>query len=591
VPFLKAKLLGIKPFLKTIYKPFKNLKMGTLLRGISERFNPQIHTEDKSLTVNMAKHMEIKNKSFDLFATKNKFISWLYATGRVNMGAQNGKVMKASNSIHDNAFRIAYKGSLFIPAYSWGKATFSTSKAELASIIDMTASGAGVTYGTGVAVAADISHNVLCAISVMHDPANNIFGDKYNEGDVIALGNYLGTSIIVAGDIGPDGGSKKAASGDHYVVYGKVSSKSGLFDADHLAAGELLSEAGNRFGEGSERGFQRERRTKWRINYSFISRATLTITGSALNQKVAIIYNDETKATMWELEAVMDLREKHAIDMEMGARHSRMSMDPSSHSWYENYGTNLLTLEGFTSSMGIVAPVVGDGWIPQLEDSFTIGYDPNNDLDIAVIELFITILAQRAPNGSTGNTFVILGDKLAHIKIDKALKLLIGFSQPGVTSTNNTRMVFNERTGTSNKVGFTIDKYTYLENDIIFIEDELSNHPAFAPQNGGIIGTGTMYVLNASMVNGVSNIDLLARNDRELRAKYIDGMHSLDASRNNSSVAFSGFDGGRFDLLSEVLPIIYSTESCGIIKATAKFAGGALQAEAVASEKAAVWHY
>ena len=111
------------------------------------------------------------------------------------------------------------------------------------------------------------------------------------------------------------------------------------------------------------------------------------------------------------------------------------------------------------------------------------------------------------------------------------------------------------------------------------IEDELSNHPAFAPQNGGIIGTGTMYVLNASMVNGVSNIDLLARNDRELRAKYIDGMHSLDASRNNSSVAFSGFDGGRFDLLSEVLPIIYSTESCGIIKATAKFAGGALQAE------------
>jgi len=561
--------------------------MGTLLRGITERFNPQIHTEVNSLTVNMAKDMAIKNKSFDLFATKNKFISWLYATGRVNMGAQAGKVMKATNSIHDNAFRIAYKGSLFIPAYAFGKTYITDTwlgdadtygKAGLDAIVGDVAYGGGLLEGT-------VAHNHYVVMAVMHDPANNIFGDKYNESDVIALGNYEGANLIVIGT------PVKEAGGTYFIVKLKVNAKAGLFLEAHVAASELLSEAGNRFGEGSEKGNQRERRTKWRINYSFVSRATLTITGSALNQKVAVIYNDETKATMWELEAVMDLREKHAIDMEMGARHSRMSMDPSTHAWYENYGSALLTLDGFTSNMGIVAPVIGDGWLPQLEDSFTIGYDPNADLDIAKIELFITILAQRAPNGSTGNTFVILGDKLAHIKVDKALKLLIGFSSPGVTSTNNTRMVFNERTGASNKVGFTIDKYTYLENDIIFIEDELSNHPAFAPQNGGIIGTGTMYVLNASLVNGVSNIDLLARNDRELRAKYIDGMHSLDASRNNSPVAFSGFDGGRFDLLSEVLPIIYSTESCGIIRATAKFAGGALSAEPVASEKATTWHY
>ena len=563
--------------------------MGTLLRGISERFNPQIHTEDKSLTVNMAKHFEIKNKTFDLFASKNKFISWLYATGRVNMGAQAGMVMKARNVIHDNAFRIAYKGSIFIPAYSWGKVHFSTTLAEVTAITDMTASGAGVTYGTGVAAAGDIIHDVFGALAVEHTPASNIFGDKFNEGDVISLGAYEGTNLIVMGT------PVKAGSGDHYVVYVKVNGKTGLFDAAHIAAGELLAEAGNRFGEGSEKGYQRERRTKWRINYSFISRATLTMTGSALNQKVAMIYNSETGATMWELEAVMDLREKHAVDMEMGARHSRMSMDPSTHAWYENYGTNLLTLNGFTAAYGIVAPVIGDGWIPQLEDSLTISYDPNADLDIEMLELFVTILAQRAPNGSTGNTFVIIGDKLAHIRVDKALKSLIGFRDKSAANSNtylnNTNTVINVRTGQSNKVGFTVDKYHYLENDIVFIEDELSNHPAFAPQNGGIIGTGTMYVLNASMVNGVSNIDLLARSSRELRAKYIDGMHSLDPKRDGSPVAFSGFDGGRFDLLSEVLPIIYSTESCGIIRASAKFAGGALSGEAVASERATVWHY
>lgn len=568
--------------------------MGTLLRGISERFNPQIHTEANSLTVNMAKDMAIKNKTFDLFSQKNKFISWLYATGRVNMGAKAGMVMKANNTIHDNAFRIAYKGSLFIPAYAWGKSQFSTTLSEITALVDLTGLATPVVYGTGVAVAADIIHDVYGAIGVEHTPASNIFGDKFNEGDVISLGNYAGTNLIVMGT------PVKSATNDHYVVYVKVNGKTGLFDAAHLDAGELLSETGNRFGEGSERGYQRERRTKWRINYSFISRATLTITGSALNQKVAIIYNSETGATMWELDAVMDLREKHAIDMEQGARHSRMSMDPASHLWYENYGTNLLTLTGFTVNMGIVAPVIGDGWIPQLEDSLTISYDPNADLDIEAIELFMTILSQRAPNGSTGNTFVFLGDKLGHIKVDKALKNLIGWDQKGrtaegtttaVNSLNNTNVVVNVRTGESNKVGFTVDKYYYLENEFVFIEDELSNHPAFAPQNGGIIGTGTIYVLNASMVNGVSNIDLLARSTRELRAKYIDGMHSLDPKRDASPVAFSGFDGGRFDLLSEVLPIVYSTESCGIIRASAKFAGGALSGEAVASENAAVWHY
>lgn len=556
--------------------------MGTLLRGISERFNPQTHTEDKSLTVNMAKHFAIKNKVFDLFSNKNKFTSWLYATGRVNMGAHAGKVMKASNSIHDNAFRIAYKGSLFIPAYAFGKCQIGT----LYTADDDMSGLTGAVAFTGGIVAATAIHNVQGSIAVKHDPANNIFGDKFNQGDVICMGNYEGVNLIVMGT------PRKASTNDHYIVDFKINGKTGLFVAAHFAEDELLAEGGNRFGEGSLKGAQRERRTKWRINYSFISRATLTMTGSAINQKVAVIYNSESKASMWELEAVMDLREKHAIDMEMGARHSRMSMDPSSHSWYENYGTNQLTLDGFTADMGIVAPVIGDGWIPQLEDSLTISYDPNDDLDLSAIELFITILAQRSPSGSTGNTFILLGDKLAHIKIDKALKLLIGVSSDAaVTTTNNSNVVYNVRTGEKNKVGFTVDKYYYLENEIIFIEDELSNHPAFAPQNGGIIGTGTMYCLNASMVNGVSNIDLLSRANRELRAKYIDGMHSLDPKRDASPVAFSGFDGGRFDLLSEILPIIYSTESCGIIKASAKFAGGALSGEAVASEQAVTWHY
>lgn len=556
--------------------------MGQIFRDITERFNPQVHTEEKSLTVNMNKHFEVKKKTFELFANKNKFISWLYATGRVNMGAENGKVMQAREGIADNAYRVQYQGSLFIPAYAFGKTQIGT---YYTADTDMSALPLAVNYTGGILVST-VAHNVVGTVAVMHDPANNIFGDKFNEGDVIGLGAYGGSRFIVQGT------PVKSSAGTHYLVNFKVNSIAGLFAEADLAAGELLPEAGNRFGEGSTKGYQRERRNKWKINYSFISRATLTITGSALNQKVAVISNTESGAKMWEFEAVLDLRERHAINLELGARYARTSMDASSHAWFEDYGSNLLTLDGFTSDYGIVAPVIGDGWIAQLDDSFTVEYDPNDDLPMDLVEMFMTVLAQRSPTGSTGNTFVVLGDKLGHIKWDKALKALMGWTTDATaTIVGSTQISLGHKAGGKVELGFSVDTYHYLENKIVFIEDEMMNNPAFAPQNGGIIGTGTMYVLNASLVNGVSNIDLLSRQSRALRQKYVDGMHSLDPKRNSNAYAASGFDGGRVDLLSEILPIIYSTESCGIIKANAKFLGGALAGKPIASEKVTEWHY
>jgi hypothetical protein len=555
--------------------------MSQIFRELGERYNPQIHTEDLSLTINMNKNFAVKEKSFELFANKNKFISFLYATGRINMGAKQGKVMAASGEISDNAYRVQYQGSLFIPAYATGDAHFGIVFAGN----DMT--GNGITYEVAVGDADGVVHNVVGSIAVKHDPASNVFGEKFNEGDVIILGAYEGAHFIVMGT------PRKASTNDHYIVNVKCQTPTGFFAEADLADGELLSEGGNRFGEGSQRGYQRERRTKWKINYSFISRSTLTITGSALSQKKVVwLRNTDTGARMWEWEAVLDLRERHATYLELGCRYSRTSMDASSHKWFEDYGTNLLTLDGFTADYGIVAPVIGDGWVSQLDDVFTVTYNPNNDFPIALLELFMTVLAQRSPAGPTGNTFVGIGDKLGHIKIDQGFKRLVGWnSTEGGTVLGATQTVFNYRTGKEHSLGFSINKYNYLGNTFIFIEDDLMNNPAFVPQNGGIIGTGTIYVLNASMVNGVSNIDLLARTGRALRAKYIDGMHSLDKNRDGSSVAATGFDGGRYDLLSEYMPIIYSTESCGKIKASAKFAGGALSGEPVASENVTTWHY
>lgn len=82
---------------------------------------------------------------------------------------------------------------------------------------------------------------------------------------------------------------------------------------------------------------------------------------------------------------------------EQALRYSRISMDPSTHSWYENYGTNKLTVDGFQAESGIEAPVIGNGWIPEIEDNATFDYNPNNGLDHKLIEAITNVLATRSP--------------------------------------------------------------------------------------------------------------------------------------------------------------------------------------------------
>jgi hypothetical protein len=117
----------------------------------------------------------------------------------------------------------------------------------------------------------------------------------------------------------------------------------------------------------------------------------------------------------------------------------------------------------------------------------------------------------------------------------------------------------------------------------VFIQDDLFNNPGLFNTSGGVTGTGHIYVLNASSVDGVSNFELFARQGRELVRKNENGMHSFDGSQDGSSVASSGFDGCSVHTLSELLPILYDVRSCAIIKAVAKYNGGALSAEPVAN--------
>jgi hypothetical protein len=526
----------------------------------------------------MAKHNAVARKTFDLFERYTKFTSWMTLSGRMNQGARSGLV-KAQRSISDNAFRIAYKGMDILPAYATGDAVFGAHFDAANVSPDMT--GNGITYSGGVLVTT-VATNTLCSVAVKHDPDNGIFGDKFNPNDRITLGPG-GINIVFT-----DGG-RKASTNDHYVYNGKTIGPAAAFAEAHLAEDVVLTEAGNIVGEGSLKGYQRTARNKWKINFSWISRYTLTMTGSSMSQKIAYIYNSDSPSDRsWEFEAVMKADEYHRIFNEQGLRYSRTSMDVTNHSWFENWGANQLTIDGFKAESGLEAPISGDGWIPQIEDNATIPYNPNTGLEAALVESFTNILATRSPKGQEGNMYFGVTDRIGRTAFETGMKKLLQFNNADGNS-GMTNVVYNVSTKESLELGFTITKYTYLGNTFVIVEDELLSHPGIYNTNGGLVGTGNIYILNGSSVNGVPNFELLSRSEREYRRKFVDGIHSV--SKEESSKAASGFDGAQMHLLSELMPILYDDRSCGVLKASAAYTGGALVGESLATDAATAFIY
>lgn len=549
-----------------------------LFKSLSETYNPQIHTEELSLATQMDKAPEVHKGMLSRFDKYTKVSSFLMHTGRVDGGVAQGLIKKPAGELHDNAYRVQYKGINIMPAIAMGGIVLGGWHAtdDMTGITTATYTG-GVTAGTVVT-------NTLFSLAIKHDPTNGIYGDKMNPQDTLELDGGLGVELLITR-------VRRASTNDHYILDGKVIAKNAAqWNPLHVAEDEVLMEGGNRFGEGSLRGFQRERSNYWEIFYSMIQRYTLTFTGNALAQR-RVIWTDTTqggaragaKGTgFWQYEKEWEADEMFAIFLELGLRHSISSIDPSSHDWFGKSGTNLLTSSGFSPESGMFPPRTPDGWLRQIQDTIDISYDPNTGLDVSVLTALMAILAANSPAGSQGNEFVVVGDMIGFVQWDMAMKKAMvgaGVNQQGAVGMTN--VVYNINDSKDVKLGFNVVEYHYLGNKITFLQDELMNHPGLVGRNGGLPGTGNLYILNVSPVDGVSNFELFARGQgRFFRKKYVDGMHSLDSGRDGGNSAASGFDGAFCHYLSELFPVVYYKNTCAVIRANAKYNGGALAGNA-----------
>jgi hypothetical protein len=558
-----------------------------LFKGTSETFNPQMHTEELSLTSQMNKDFAVHNKVISRFERFTKFTSFLFHTGRVDGGTKAGWIKRpsADKEVHDNAYRVKFRALNIKPAFSMNACVVGQFFDETNPKPDMTLV-AGVTY-SGTATSSNVQTDMIGSFAIKHNPAEGIYGDKFNPQDSVVLNGGLGTLLYIQR-------IRESITGDHFILDFKVIGQPNDWDEAGLAEDEVLMEGGNYYGEGSMRGYQRYDQSYWKIFYSFISRYTLSFTGNALDQRKVIWANPasasgamqghKNESNMWQYEQEWLADQNFAIALELACRFSVSSMDPSTHQWFENSGKNLLTSAHMNPEAGIVAPRTSDGWVRQIKDTIDLSYDVNTGFSPHLLESVGNVLAGNSPAGSTGNQFVVLGDDLAYHNWDTAMKKLLGWNVSNgasISAVHNTNIVQNITGGEKVKLGFEVESYYYKGNEYMFMKDELFSHPGLNNRSGGLVGSGNMYILNVTPFEGVSNFELFSRGQgRFFKKKYVDGMHSLDPARDGSMFASSGFDGGFCHYLAELFPICYVEDTCAVIRGDGRYAGGALAGNA-----------
>lgn len=550
-----------------------------LFKSAPQTFNPQIHTEELSLTSQMDKDFSVHNKVLSRYERYCKFTSFLFHSGRINGGARAGWIKRpsADKEVHDNAHRVQFRSLNIKPAYTTGGALFGAWFDTNNGAPDMTAVTT-VTY-TGGITSTTVVADTLGSIALKHDPANNIFGDKYNPGDKITLDGGLGIDLWIQR-------VRLASTGDHYILDFKTIGSAAEFDEAHLAEDTVTMDGGNLFGEGSMRGYQRYHTTYWKIYYSMISRYTLSFTGSSLDQR-RVHWTDQTLdgartgKGLWQYEEEWFADEMFSIMLELGCRFSNSSMDPSTHRWFESSGRNALTMNGMAPELGKLPPRQGEGWIKQFKNTIDLDYDVNAGLSPYLLEGICNIITSQSPIGGSGNTIIVLGDDVAYDNWDKGMKQLLGWNVAtgsGLQASHNTNMVMDVTNGQAVKLGFTVESYEYKGNKFVFMHDELFAHPGLNKRSGGLVGSGNMYFINVSITDeGVSNFELFSRgNGRFFIKKYVDGLHSLNPERNKSMFASTGFDGCFAHYLADLMPIVYFEDTCAVLRGTGDYEGGGL---------------
>ena len=387
--------------------------------------------------------------------------------------------------------------------------------------------------------------------------------------------NYLALNDLVidsAGNVGQvvgiDGGAsdttrplstKAVDSGTGYNYKLRFSGGNVAF-----AAAGVLGKIGSAFGEGSL-GADVSEHTAYPDTYKnwlTVNRSKMSINGAALTD-VTWIENNGSK--LWYFTAEKLFTDEFMYQLELQRWFGRTNM----------VGTDA---DGFPGESGAVGAdkgnLRGDGILAQIEGTSSMSYPLDTGLTEDKLAKFIAELSRNAKSPE-GNEWVVFTGTEGRYQFHRAMKDIsvgasTGSSPAGAASGGSMQSM---KTGSDVALGVNFVSYYVLGNKMTVaycpVFDDVNVHGA-AGESAGTM-SGKMVFLDFSSVDGVPNIQLVAKGhdglDRNYIKKYIPGM--INPYDQKSMLAANGDDSFTCQIMSESGIIVRNPLSCGILTATA----------------------
>ncbi|MHA1690185.1 MAG: SU10 major capsid protein [Candidatus Heimdallarchaeaceae archaeon] len=359
------------------------------------------------------------------------------------------------------------------------------------------------------------------------------FEENYlNPNDVIKIAE--GKNAIVIGE------PVNSANGYTYQFkFESTDPNTQLVPADYTS-GRTAGTVGNRFPEGSDRGYENHVYPDWYENYMSISRKAISISGSALTD-VTWIENEGQR--LWYYTAHAQTMQEFLYQRELKDWYGISTVDANGNSTVTD-----------TDGKPIYS---GDGILRQIDSANIDTYNGNLTED-----RITDFLAQLALNtGQQNSHWLVHTGTAGKVAFHRAMKDLIYV---------NGNAIWNMQFGVEMKLGNNFTTYHALGHTMTLVHNPIFDDPHLHgndvdPATGYLKESFRMVFMNFGTTNGVSNVERKVKGaggtNRSLIIKYIPGMVNpytqQEMNASNSRDAFT------CEMLSESCLVVRNPLSCG----------------------------
>jgi len=353
-----------------------------------------------------------------------------------------------------------------------------------------------------------------------------------NPGDVLKIAENKNAIVV--------GEPTVSANGYTYLFNWESTNPLLALVAADYAAGRTAGTLGNRFAEGSDRGYENHVFPDWYENYMSISRKAISITGSALTD---VTWIENKGQRLWYYTAHAQTMQEFLYQREL-------------KDWY---GTSTVDANGNISAKDAQGKAIrsGDGLLKQIDSANIDTY--NGTLTEERIVEFFTQLSLNT--GQQSSHWLVYTGRAGQQAFHKAMKDLVY---------NNGNAIWNMTYGVEMKLGNNFTTYNAMGHSMTLVhnpifDDKHLHGNDLDPVTGYPKESFRMVFMNFGSTNGVSNIERKVKGaggiNRSLIIKYIPGM--VDPFTQQEMKASNSKDAFTCEMLSESCIVVRNPLSCG----------------------------